>query len=50
MRLATGAPLVGAGMIQLWSWMPRRIRLLCAACLVEGLASASASGRLVHTR
>lgn len=35
----TGAPLVDAGMIQLWAcgWMPRRIRLLCAACLVEGL-------------
>ena len=35
----TGAPLVDAGMIQLWStgWMPRRLRLLCAACLVEGM-------------
>ena len=35
----TGAPLVDAGMIQLWAtgWMPRRLRLLCAACLVEGL-------------
>ena len=35
----TGAPLVDAGMTQLWAcgWMPRRIRLLCAACLVEGL-------------
>ena len=34
-----GAPLVDAGMIQLWAtgWMPRRLRLLCAACLVEGL-------------
>ena len=34
----TGAPLVDAGMVQLWAcgWMPRRIRLLCAACLVEG--------------
>ena len=35
----TGAPLVDAGMVQLWStgWIPRRVRLLCAACLVEGL-------------
>lgn len=35
----TGAPLVDAGMIQLWAcgWMPRRVRLLCASCLVEGL-------------
>jgi len=35
----TGSPLVDAGMRQLWleGWMPRHIRLLCAACLVEGL-------------
>ena len=35
----TGAPLVDAGMAQLWvtGWMPRRVRLLCASCLVEGL-------------
>ena len=35
----TGAPLVDAGMLQLWAcgWMPRRIRLLCASCLVEGM-------------
>jgi len=35
----TGAPLVDAGMRQLWAtgWMPRRVRLLCASCLVEGL-------------
>ena len=34
----TGAPLVDAGMLQLWAcgWMPRRVRLLCASCLVEG--------------
>ena len=35
----TGSPLVDAGMVQLWAsgWIPRRMRLLCAACLVEGL-------------
>ena len=35
----TGAPLVDAGMRQLWAcgWMPRRLRLLCASCLVEGM-------------
>eukprot|EP00580_Thalassiosira_gravida_P015550 CAMPEP_0201660506 /NCGR_PEP_ID=MMETSP0494-20130426/3144_1 /ASSEMBLY_ACC=CAM_ASM_000839 /TAXON_ID=420259 /ORGANISM="Thalassiosira gravida, Strain GMp14c1" /LENGTH=693 /DNA_ID=CAMNT_0048138409 /DNA_START=134 /DNA_END=2215 /DNA_ORIENTATION=- len=35
----TGSHLVDAGMRQLWNegWMPRRIRLLSAACLVEGL-------------
>ena len=35
----TGSVLVDAGMRQLWAegWMPRRIRLLAAACLVEGL-------------
>jgi len=35
----TGSELVDAGMRQLWKegWMPRRIRLLSAACLVEGL-------------
>jgi len=35
----TGSKLVDAGMKQLWKsgWMPRRIRLLAAACLVEGL-------------
>ena len=35
----TGAPLVDAGMRQLWveGWMPRRVRLLCACCLTEGL-------------
>ena len=35
----TGSPLVDAGMVQLWAsgWIPRRVRLLCAACLVEGL-------------
>jgi len=35
----TGYPLVDAGMKQLWhqGWMPRRIRLLAACCLVEGL-------------
>lgn len=35
----TGSPLVDASMRQLWSegWIPRRLRLLTAACLVEGL-------------
>jgi len=35
----TGAPLVDAGMRQLWleGWMPRQVRLVCASCLVEGL-------------
>lgn len=35
----SGSALVDAGMRQLWKqgWMPRRIRLLAAACLVEGL-------------
>ena len=35
----TGSQLVDAGMRQLWQqgWMPRQIRLLAAACLVEGL-------------
>jgi len=35
----TGSELVDSGMRQLWKegWMPRRIRLLAAACLVEGL-------------
>ena len=35
----TGSPLVDASMKQLWSqgWIPRRLRLLTAACLVEGL-------------
>lgn len=35
----TGSPLVDAGMRQLWmqGWMPRRIRLMSAACLVEGM-------------
>ena len=36
---ATGAPIVDAGMRQLWveGWMPRRVRLLCACCLTEGM-------------
>merc|ERR1712185_388793 len=35
----TGAPVVDAGMHQLWveGWMPRRVRLLCACCLTEGM-------------
>lgn len=35
----TGSQLVDAGMRQLWreGWMPRKIRLLTAACLVEGM-------------
>ena len=35
----TGSPLVDASMRQLWSegWISRRLRLLTAACLVEGL-------------
>ena len=35
----TGAPIVDAGMRQLWveGWMPRHVRLLCACCLTEGL-------------
>lgn len=35
----TGAPVVDAGMRQLWveGWMPRRVRLLCACCLTEGM-------------
>ncbi|KAL7523583.1 hypothetical protein ACHAXR_001229 [Thalassiosira sp. AJA248-18] len=35
----TGSKLVDAGMRQLWQegWMSRRLRLLAAACLVEGL-------------
>mmetsp|Transcript_18411 Transcript_18411/g.42336 ORF Transcript_18411/g.42336 Transcript_18411/m.42336 type:complete len:573 (-) Transcript_18411:6-1724(-) len=35
----TGSKLVDAGMRQLWAtgWMPRRIRLLSAACLTEGM-------------
>lgn len=35
----TGSELVDAGMRQLWKegWMSRRMRLLAAACLVEGL-------------
>jgi deoxyribodipyrimidine photolyase len=35
----TGSKLVDAGMRQLWKegWMPRRLRLLTAGCLVEGL-------------
>ena len=35
----TGAPLVDAGMRQLWveGWMPRRVRLLCACCMCEGM-------------
>lgn len=35
----TGAAVVDAGMRQLWTtgWMPRSVRLLAAACLVEGL-------------
>ena len=35
----TGSQLVDAGMRQLWreGWMPRKIRLLAAACLVEGM-------------
>ncbi|KAL7512740.1 hypothetical protein ACHAXN_009845 [Cyclotella atomus] len=35
----TGSQTVDAGMRQLWhdGWMPRKVRLLCAACLVEGM-------------
>ena len=35
----TGAPLVDAAMRQLWvcGWMPRRLRLLVACCLTEGM-------------
>ncbi|KAL1519158.1 hypothetical protein AB1Y20_003418 [Prymnesium parvum] len=35
----TGALVVDAGMRQLWvmGWMPRGVRLLAAACLIEGL-------------
>lgn len=35
----TGSKMVDAGMRQLWleGWMPRRVRLLAAACLVEGM-------------
>ncbi|KAL9190419.1 LOW QUALITY PROTEIN: hypothetical protein ACHAXT_007630 [Thalassiosira profunda] len=35
----TGSKLVDAGMRQLWKegWMPRKMRILSAACLVEGL-------------
>ena len=45
----TGAPLVDAGMLQLWAcgWMPRRVRLLCASCLVEGLGLDWRLGRCV---
>lgn len=43
----TGAPLVDAGMRQLWheGWMPRRMRLLVASCLVEGLGLDWRKGR-----
>jgi deoxyribodipyrimidine photolyase len=43
----TGSKLVDAGMRQLWKegWMPRRMRLLSAACLVEGLGSDWRLGR-----
>lgn len=49
----TGGRLVDAGMRQLWceGWMPRRIRLVCAACLVEGLGVSWTRGRdwFAHT-
>jgi len=43
----TGAPLVDAGMRQLWKegWMPRRLRLLAACCLVEGMGLDWRTGR-----
>jgi len=43
----TGSDLVDAGMRQLWheGWMPRRIRLLAAGCLVEGLGLNFRHGR-----
>ena len=43
----TGAPMVDAGMRQLWyeGWMPRHVRLLAAACLVEGLGLDWRKGR-----
>ena len=43
----TGAPLVDAGMRQLWStgWLPRQVRLLSAACLTEGLGVEWQRGR-----
>jgi len=49
----TGGGMVDAGMRQLWceGWMPRHIRLLCAACLVEGLGVSWTRGRdwFAHT-
>jgi deoxyribodipyrimidine photolyase len=35
----TGSMMVDAGMRQLWKegWMPRKVRILAAACLVEGM-------------
>lgn len=43
----TGSDLVDAGMRQLWheGWMPRRMRLLAAGCLVEGLGINFRHGR-----
>lgn len=43
----TGAPLVDAGMRQLWyeGWMPRNVRLLAASCLVEGMGVDWRKGR-----
>ncbi|KAL7537930.1 hypothetical protein ACHAWF_005944 [Thalassiosira exigua] len=43
----TGSKLVDAGMRQLWAegWMPRRVRLLAAGCLVEGLGLDWRTGR-----
>lgn len=43
----TGSQLVDAGMHQLWAegWVPRRVRLLAAACLVEGLGVDWRQGR-----
>ncbi len=43
----TGSDLIDAGMRQLWceGWMPRRIRLLAAGCLVEGLGINFRHGR-----
>ena len=43
----TGAPIVDAGMRQLWveGWMPRHVRLLCACCLTEGLGCDWRCGR-----
>ena len=43
----TGVKMVDAGMRQLWltGWMPRKLRLLSAACLVEGLGINWRKGR-----